>query len=400
MGGELLSNLVSLELLEAVRPELLVRFLRPFEQYLAARGVLLDGVTAAGAWIARLHEVLNAVDREMPPELQQALVDIADLTTESAHEHVLAIAKNQQLGLFAVNARTTPEDLAFGVYLDHRDLFRSAHARTQSAEVRRFVEFYAKDSTLLSGHLSAGGRSRLGSLLGAWFRERNRTGFCDVRVSEVGDEVSFVIIHGRPPRNHGAIESDDRRTRVTYVPDKHDVLVFDRRTGRLQVNAQFFREQDFYRRALGRVFWNDDDHFVARPVYTGEPLVEEGAAALDPHGVPGLSEVVLREVKVISNGKDGGVLDWKAHDLGPILDSPLGRYALLYGDVVQFQLAMVLTGRPRAVRVDVQVPNNLSYDRRVGGEVVREYLLESGFMRIQKPAPPAPPGEPPARGAA
>jgi hypothetical protein len=382
------AHLVRLDLLEAVRPDLLLRFLRPFAGYLTPQGIALDDVSCDAEWLARLHAVLNAVDPVMPSELQQGLLDVADLATESAHEDVLSIARNHQLGLFTISARTTPEDLAFEVYLDHRDVFRSAHARTQSSEVRRFVEFFAKDATPLVGHDSGAKRALLARAIGTWFRDRNRTAFCDVRVNESRDEVSFVVIHGRPPRNHGAIESDDRRTRVTYVPDKHDVLVFDRRTGRLAVNAQFSGEQDFYRRALGRVFWADEDHFVAQPVYTGEPLVEEGVAALQPLGVPGLAGVVLREMKIVAPADpNAGVLSWKAHDLGPLLASPLGRLVLQYGDVVQFQLALILAGRPRPVRVDVQVPNHLSFDRRLGGDVVREYLLESGFMRIPTPAP-------------
>jgi len=39
-----IKNLVRLSLLERVTPELLVRFLRPFEDYLVGRGVPLDGI--------------------------------------------------------------------------------------------------------------------------------------------------------------------------------------------------------------------------------------------------------------------------------------------------------------------------------------------------------------------
>ena len=378
----LTTHLVRLDLLETVKPELLLRFLRPFASYLVSKGVALDGVAVDAAWLARVHEVLNAVDSAMPAELQQSLLDVADLTTEGAHEHVLAAAKNQQLGLFAVNARTTPEDLAFEVYLDHRDLFRAAHARTQTGEVRRLVEFSARTPTPLEGHDRGGKRALLARLVGDWFRGRNRTGYCDVQVTEVGDTVTFLIVHGRPPRNHGAIESEDRRTRVTYVPDKHDLVVFDRKTHRLGVNAQFSSEQDFYRRALGRVFWNDDDHFVAEPIYTGEPLVEEGASALGPHGVPGLQGVVLRALTVASPDPALGVIAWKGHDLGGALASPLGRLLLRHGEIRHFQLALILSGRPRAVRVDVDVPNHLAFDRRLGGDIVHEYLLESRFMRL------------------
>ncbi len=111
--------------------------------------------------------------------------------------------------------------------------------------------------------------------------------------------------------------------------------------------------------------------------------------------MPGLAGVVLREMKIVSSDlASAGVITWKANDLGPLLETPLGRLVLLYGDVQQFQLALVLHGRPRAVRVDVQVPNHLTFDRRFGGDIVREYLLESGFMRMPTPASPVGAGAP------
>jgi hypothetical protein len=64
----LTAHLVRLDLLEAVRPELLIRFLRPFEHYLTSRGVALDGVACDTEWIATVHAVLNAVDPEIPGE--------------------------------------------------------------------------------------------------------------------------------------------------------------------------------------------------------------------------------------------------------------------------------------------------------------------------------------------
>ena len=376
------AQLVSLALLEATQPCLLVRFLRPFEAYLATRGINLECVADHAHVLAALYGVLTAVDRDMPVALQQALVDVAELATDAAHEHVLTIARNQQLGLFGVTARTTPEDLAFQVYLDHPELFRSAHARTQSTEVRRFIEFVARDVMRLEGATLTARRVQLGGLIGAYFRERNRTGYCDLRVSETDVETTFVVIHGRPPRNHGAIENDDRRTRVAYVPDKHDTLVVDHRTGRLAVNAQYEPEQEFYRAAMGRVFWGDDEHFISKPVFTGEPLRLEWHAALGTHGVPGVREVVLREVKLDAPDVNGLYLTLKANDLRTLLASDTGRGMLKLGQVVGFTLALVLAGRPRPLQVEVRVPRHLSFDRRVGGDVVREYLLAAGFMRI------------------
>ena len=317
-------DLVRLDLLESVQPELLRRFLRPFAAYLGGRGVVLDGAPFDDAGLELLHRTLNSVDPAMPTDLQQGLLDIADLTSESAHEQVLSIAHQQQLSLFTLNARTTPEDLAFAIYLDHRDLFRTAHARAQSSEVRRFVELVGKD-TAPPGSLGSGGRrALLAKRLGNWFRERNRTAFCDVRVVDTADEVRFLVIHGRPPRSHGAIESDDRRGRVSYVPDKHDLLVFDRRTGGLAIHAQFPREQEFYRRALGAVYWNDEDHFAMAPLFSGQPLSELGSAAVAPLGVPGVAAVALRAITVSSEAVAGEAITWVGPDVAANLDSGSG----------------------------------------------------------------------------
>lgn len=375
-------DLVRLDLLEAVQPALLVRFLRPFAAYLGGCGVLLEHTCFDGAWLERLHRTLNAVDPEMPPDLQQGLLDIADLTSESAHEQVLSIAHQQQLSLFKLNARTTPEELAFAIYLDHRDLFRTVHARAQSSEVRRFVELVGKDAAPPVSLGSGGRRALLAQRLGTWFRERNRTAFCDVRVVETEEEVRFLVIHGRPPRSHGAIESDERRGRISYVPDQHDLLVFDRRTGRLAIHAQFPREQDLYRRALGAVYWDDEEHFEAAPLFSGQPLSDLGSAAVEPQGVPGVAAVALRSITVASEAVAGEAITWVGANVAANLDSGVGRLVRQFGVVTAFRLDVGLTGRQRPVRVDVRVPNHISFDRRVGADVIHEFLLEAGFMRL------------------
>jgi hypothetical protein len=379
------AHLVRLSLLEAVQPPLLASFLQPYASYLSQRDVAVEAIACDPSAIGRLHAVLNAVDPEMPPALQQALVDIADLATEGAHDQLLAIARSQQLSLFGLKGPTTPEDLAFRVYLERPDLFRSAQVNARSTGVRRFVEFVASDATPLLDASTTAKRLQLAALASAYFAARNRTGYCEVRVHETASEITFVVIHGRPPRNHGAIESEDSRTRVAYVPDKEDTLVFDRRSGRLAINAQYTREQDFYRSAVGRVFWGDDDHFVSEPVYTGEPLVLEGPAALGTHGVPGLREVALRELKLkvkLPGATRAREVTIRGDDLARDLRSEWVRSAMGAGAVVAFKLALSLTGRSRPVVVEVLVPNDVSFDRRVGAEVVREYLLESGFMRV------------------
>jgi len=55
-------NVVRLSLLEQVSPAYLLRFLQPFAEYLAERGVQLAGAEVDHEWIGRLHHVFNPPD--------------------------------------------------------------------------------------------------------------------------------------------------------------------------------------------------------------------------------------------------------------------------------------------------------------------------------------------------
>jgi len=376
-------SVVRLELLEAVSGLLLERFLWPWKAFLASRGCELDAQPKDAVWVQRLHRIVNAVDSEMPSDLQQALLDVADLATESAHEQVLEVARHNQLELFKINARTTPEDLAFEVYLDHRELFRAAHVRTQSAAVERYVEYLGRSAALPKDCHSRGKQALLARALSASFRERNRTGYCHVQLDETEQELRFLVIHGQAPCSHGAIETDDRRGRVTYVRDKHDLVVYQKCGQRLLVNAQYACEQDLYRRLFGRIFWDDEHHFCVAPIYTGQPLLEQGAASLRSHGVRGLQKAVLRHIQFESEAQAHSI-DWHGRDLGELLDTPFGRMLRREGDVTAFQLDLLLYGHRRPLAVNVRVPNRVKFDRRRGTDVVEEYLKEAGFMQVNE----------------
>ena len=110
MTGALFKNLVRLELLEAVRPALLVRFFEPYADYLCARNIVLDEQQVDREWVRRLHELLNSVDDEMPADLQQAIIDVADIASEQGHEQMLATLRQRQLSMFGTPTRlTAPE---------------------------------------------------------------------------------------------------------------------------------------------------------------------------------------------------------------------------------------------------------------------------------------------------
>jgi hypothetical protein len=359
----------------------LIRFLRPYEDYCCARGVALHGVDFDEEWVRHLYEVLTAFDPDMPPELQQALIDIGDLAGEHGHEQIVNVAKEKQLDLFSKIPEVNAGELAFKIYLEHRDVFEVGHARVQTQEARSFVEFFAKNDRPLDGYMTKAKKALLSNRIGQWCASRNRSAFCHVVVTETDDEVSFLMMHGRPPTTHGVIKAETR-SRVSYIREKQDLAVFHKNTGKLAIDAQFPVEQDFYRQVFGQVFFGDAEHFDVRAVYTGRPLVEEGSASLSADGIPGLTHVALREIKVVSQTRKRNRAHVGDDNLAKRIDSPWGRAIFEMGEVRYMKMALTLVSQRRPLLVQIIIPNQLKYDRRMGANIVREFLLVRGFMLL------------------
>lgn len=374
-------HIVRLSLLERVAPELLLRFLRPFGTYLADRGIALEGCKPNLEWVGRLHAVLTAVDPAMPGRLQQALLDVADLASEQGHEAALHLAGERQLGLFQGRASGSPEDLAFRLYLEHGDLFAATHTRVKSQEAQRFVDFFPRREAPAKGLSTEVQRVLFVEQLRQWFSGRNRTAFIDVRVSEAEGEVTWLIVHGRPPRNLSVITSEATRDRLSFVPDKQDTVHLEIATGRLSVNAQFPAERDFYRQAIGRVYFGADEHFEAHPVLDCTVLLDAPEEALSPDGLDELEGVELRELTLEAVAAPFDTMTWKAENLNGVLAKELpqllGRERRVTGAV----LLLRVRGERRPKSVELVPPNKLKYDRRTHDGLVREYLFAKGFMR-------------------
>jgi hypothetical protein len=380
MAGPVFKNLVRLELLESVRADYLVRFLRPYESYCRSKGVWLDGVDFNQTWIERLYRVLSVSDPKMPPELLQALLDIVDLVGETEHDQIICAAKERQLDLFKRTELVNPAELVFKMYLENRALFEETRARIVSSEARGFVDFPAKDARPLKSNMSDTKQSSIANKVGDWCASRNRTPFCQIIFTDNDPELVFLLIHGRPPTTHGVIEAD-HRSQISYTQESQDLVILNKQTRTLSVHAQYSEEQDFYRRVFGQAFFDDEDHFTAAPVYFGSPLVEDRSAALSPHGVPGLRKVRLRELGVTYKTRRQRRVRLVDSDLAPLLDGPEGDDLLIGSEIRYFKLALEISLLTRSLVVEVMPPNRLEHDRRIASNMVNEFLIARGFMR-------------------
>ena len=176
------------------------------------------------------------------------------------------------------------------------------------------------------------------------------------------------------------ITSAFSRDRLSFLPDKQDTVVFEKHTGRLSINAQYPAENDFYRQVLGKVFFGDEGHFEPRAVLSCDVLLDDAREALSADGIHGLEAVGLREIALEACDHPFDQLVWKASDLKPVLSKDLPDLLRRARKVRYAKLALYFKGRKRPKIVLLNPPNKLSYDRRTGDEVVRDFLFARGFL--------------------
>ena len=374
-----LRNVVHPKLLELAQDDELRRFFAPYEAYLTQRGVFLEGTEMNDAWRSHLHRVLVQLDPTIPVEMQQGLVDIADVVSERAHDDARTLARGRQLPLFDT---TIPVDIvtqAFRLYLDQPRLFRDTLARQHATRIERFAEFHAREERELP-ELTEFRQERFRAYVAGFCAGRNRTAYCSLHAVEVDNEVQLHVLHGRPPRSQTVIENGEKRSRHSFVPDRRDLLVYDRTTGSLAVSAQSPTEQEFYRETFGRVFFGAPGHFSARMDITAKPLLEQGVEALVTDDIPSLRGVRLREVRVQLRDRRKQTRVIRDENMGEVLDEPDIAEWLGRGDIVFLRFDFLLQGQRRIPTVLLMPPNKMIYDRRLGAFQAREFLIRRGFV--------------------
>lgn len=384
-GGLAYKHLIELEALHCLRDETLREFLAPYSSWCRHAGVRIDRPLTE-ATLRRLHHALWSEDVHRPDALCQALVDLGDLAGEWGYETtVRAALETWRTG--KLEPSRNPVELAFREYLLRKDHELESLARhVHGKGVPRLVEYAPREARPLERHRSAKYLDRFKSVVGDWFDERGRTGFSDVLSDESSREVQLRVTRGMIPRTQPIVVDEERVERIDFVPARPDLLIFDKRTCILSINAQLAVEHDGYRRMFGRVFFDSPDHFAVNELYTGGPLMLDPAAALTTEGFPQIRDVALREVRFAASPK----ID-RARFVGSRLNDTVGGIVETMGtltggapDVCYMKLALHLSARKRPTIVEIHTPNRCKVDRRFAGDVVRELLLARGFLRLPK----------------
>ncbi len=366
------------EVIRSIEPRRLARFLEPYHEELAARGLKLptEPPFAIDHWT--LLRILATPDPSLPPRLIEACHYVADLATPECMDSLLAAIAERGVRL-ELDGDTTPADVAVEVWLRCREVIEHKHGE-RHLRCRRSYEYY-QSPRRLAGDWPGPTPDRLAALergLDDWFHENRRgRGTRILRSTEEGIDW-FMVRHGEPMRREETLKGKEP-DEVVYRPARYDLVGFDRTLNELCVNARSPAERDAYRRHFGLHLFGTVQNFPGEAKYSLEPLREQGEASLVCSDIPGLEWVKLREVRLYSGGEYFKTDIKQATDVFAQLKADaemLPETPRLTAAV--FQVKFRGTRQPRSVTIR---PSNVAqYLRDDDAVLVEQWLSRRGFI--------------------
>jgi len=405
---------------EIGRP-LLTQLFGKFAAEFSAHSTALPAESLADEdYFASLARVALAPEA-LPVSLVEALTAIEEMATPEGQERLETALSRAGLGL-TFHEESSHGDIAVQVYLAQPTLLvaqcnearlgrltafeyfgsKGGNAEKLPSEVTeglhgpRKAEMLKSENTQLTPALSpseaerggggAGGvtptKEKLEALAGdldVWFGEHNRgRSMVWIESQCIEGEWHFLVQHGDAFTRTTRMEPR-RRHRMHFRPPKDDVVVYTPKRDEIRVHAGTKGEKELYRRAFGQQLFGDADYFSERMAFSLEVLREDCAAVLDPRGLPGVSRIVLREVRLAWGHLKREFMVRGGLDIHGAARAR-GREAIPdYGTVKRAGFDFYFAGQKKARRVEVRLPNTVKMGRGCEARVVHEWLSARGI---------------------
>jgi hypothetical protein len=304
------SNLAFLQSID--KPRFLSRLLAEYVEYFSRHGVNVSALANDDACDRQLLAVFTRPDGEMPGKLLEALYVLDEVADEAGHERILEEAKRLRIDLSELADDLSPADFAIAVSLDNPRLIRICREKTVCRRAKRYYEFRSRDRRRLS---ISGVRKKIIKMqnyLAPWFEKRKRTRTCEIFVYQENDGVRCLITHGNLYRTDASITRKLERSRIGYWPQRHDSLIYDKRTGILKIHAQFEAERNAYRETFGKILFDDPTYFQEGQIYSLQALHTNGGVL---SVVDGMKSARLTEVWITTDDDQCRRQKCTGHDL-------------------------------------------------------------------------------------
>jgi hypothetical protein len=370
--------------LRSLDPRRLRSFLAPWSDYLSGRGFTFPDASEEIDYQLLAH-ILLTPDQSIPRDMIDALYYVHETASASDMEGLIAAVRQRGIAI-GDDPEATPEDLAIDVWLADPNLLQEQHAEAVARKQKNFEYFAPREAGQRAfPALDDDLRQQVEAELDMWFADHRRGRGCRIFAFRDARLVWILVRHGLPMRREAGHQDDGRAVTQFYRPQQHDVLIYDERYGEIGVHAGTKGERKLYLRTFGKFLFGNEDHFPPAEKFTLDPVIDDGAAALEVGDIDGIAAVRLVECRRYWGGPFKEVEIRRAENVLAAL-AARGGPGLLGGRLVSATFKVKFDGSDKERAVTIRPPGIARYERNEDSELVERWLRERGFIRTNQGA--------------
>jgi len=301
------------EVLASIRPELLRRFLIPYQSYFHGDGFDVDCLSdgAGPVELTRLSDILLAPEVGIPPALVDALYTVHEVAVEENTELLEMTASLEGVPL---EPDSSLLELALSLWMTAPKALKWIHERRSVKRLRSFEYFSSEGYVTTEFYLNEEGVRQLERSLAYYFKKKDWGYGCRIHHRPQQDEHWFLVSHGERYKRQATWE-EGRMGTIGFRPERYDLIIYDALTEELRVNAQTPTQREYYRKQFGFYLFGRENYFPGRNKYTLEPLLRDGAAALFTGDIAEIEAVRLCELGYVIEDNMEEVITHKTYDV-------------------------------------------------------------------------------------
>jgi hypothetical protein len=359
--------------------ELLITFLRQFEEYLTRQRSLELSKSLLTFQYDRLAEILLTPDADTPMELIEGLYFVHELSQKKASmESLYGYLEQAEI---APHDNLPLEDLLLFALLRKPDILDCLHAEQHLVRPKKFETLFCRSDCAPT--INDDTVASVEAALNEWFSvQRKGRGVRVFRFSKP-DGIWFLVQHGKQLKCDFTHEDNGDSRRIIYRPGTFDVLCFRQDHGEFRMHTSTKKEREQYSRVFGEHFFRDEKFFHAggdKRKYSLDPLFNLTRQSLACYDVQGLRLVELTELQLtrstVGDLREIYRSETNLLDYVNILAGRLDQTA----EIVRASFRLTFDGDAKPRCITICTPNVTIYDREADGLVVDRWLKSKGFL--------------------
>ena len=336
------------------------------------------------------HEnVLEAFQKDDPSDhLLQALETLHDLGTEAGRDAIVTAMSDRRVPLDTLPQNTGEREFALRLFIAQQnnaslaDVFARAQMQLQEGgDQRRYNEFMGREPRSVV-NLSAKAQM-LKELVLQYCRDSDLGEHVEVRAFEDDGAYGFTVLRSHHVKKPLAVlPGHAARATIEFRPVHGDILRYEGSLSRLRIAARASTMIEFYRRALGKVLFEDETFFEGAPVCNLQVLQEKGREALNAHNILSVGRIWMTEC--LWERGDRNLFHVRSSDCFRTMEEL--RLPLSEGTILQAKLKVQVIGKStRPVTVNIRVPSRIEISQKSHERLI-ERVLDAIGIRNSAPS--------------